>query len=279
MITIKVLSANLWLLPTPASLDNSKRLDDFIELALELDPEVINLQEVWLNQYVNRIKSRLHKYNLITPRSLLYHKSGLITLIKQKPIKTEFHKFDIKKDFKAVERILGKGFLRTQFAFKGNLVTVINTHIYQTENQEKLNLQLNQLKQIIKRAKKHNPTIIAGDLNMIPNTYSNLIKDFQTESILPKSYSETNSYAHKAVNVLMNNGGIYNSFPDRIIAHIKSQKAQVNITALTTPIVSDHYPLLAQISFPRGKYLKTSFSKSKIIINSPFRLARRLWPF
>ncbi len=278
MVTIKVLTANLWLLPPPTSLDNTKRLDGLIDLVIELDPDVVNLQEVWLKQYVNRIKTRLKNYHLVTPKSIFYNKSGLVTLLKQRPLKSQFHQFGITKEFNTIERFAGKGFLKTQFAFKGNLFTVINTHIYQSEDEKRLELKLNQIKEVVKKARKHNPTIIAGDLNTPPRSYGLLLSKLITEPKIPVTYSESNKYAHKAVNMLLNKEGVYNTHPDRIITNIKSKQAKVKVVALTNVEISDHYPLLAEVTLPRGKYIKTSLSRGKRILGVPKKIVKKILP-
>jgi endonuclease/exonuclease/phosphatase family metal-dependent hydrolase len=279
MVTITVLNANLWLLPPPTSVDNDKRLNKFLKLVKRLDPDVITLQEVWLKKYLNKIKKSLTNYHLSSTHFPLYNKSGLATLTKSKPLKTSFNQFKIGSNFKAIERITYKGFLTVQFSKSGNLFTVLNTHIYQTENINMLETKLTQIKAVLQKAKKHNPTIIAGDFNTIPGHYYKLIDNFLTNKDFPVSYSPENKYAHKAVNLIMNKDGVYNDKPDIILANIKSKKATIKVESLASPLISDHYPMLAQITLPNGKYIKTGIRRSKNVIKKPFSIARSLLPF
>ncbi|GEM_PF-3086351 len=276
MVTLKILTANMWLLPPPTSINNQERLDNFINLVKKLDPDAINLQEVWLNKYINYLKKKLLSYRVINTSSLFYNKSGLVTLIKHKPIKVEFHKFDIKNDLDPVERIASKGFLRTQFSKGGNLINLINTHVYQSFDESKLKIKLSQIEEVIKKSKAANPTIIAGDLNVFPEKISKLVDQLQKELEVPVTYSENNAYAHKAVNIILNRDGVYNERPNRILANIKKPISPIKLEVIKNPLVSDHFPLLAEITLPRGKYIKTSLSKGKKILMTPKSIAKKI---
>jgi endonuclease/exonuclease/phosphatase family metal-dependent hydrolase len=245
---IKILSANMWLLPPPASLDNQKRINAFVKLAKKLDPDVINFQEVWLKQYAQKIKSALPNYHFTSPKSLFYNKSGLITLTKEKPFSKKFHQFKIKRQYNPFERIARKGFLRVQIKIKDKTISIINAHIYHSRHTATIKLKLGQIKEVLRVARENGPAIIAGDLNTPPNFYKNLIKNFLTEEKNPETYSEKNKYTHMMANAILNKEGVYNPYPDRVLFFPKSSTANIKTATINEPVISDHYPLSAKIN-------------------------------
>lgn len=244
---ISVLNANLWLLPPPAAVDNNKRLFKFIKLIKKYSPDVVNLQEVWLNKYTNYLKYNLPEYNLTKPKSFFINKSGLVTLSRFKPIKFSFSQYPKHKDFDAVEKVASKGYLKITFKKEGKEITLINTHIYETLEQVKLKIKFGQIKHLLKKTLEHNPTIVAGDFNAdtfnLPNGFNNLA----AENDYKPTYSLENKYAKALINGIMNRHGVHYQKPDYVFANIKGAKIESQV--IKNPLISDHYPIYAKVTF------------------------------
>ncbi len=244
---ITILNANLWLLPPPAAIDNNKRLFNLIKLIKKYSPDVINLQEIWLNKYTNILKLNLPDYYLIKPKSFFINKSGLVTLTKFKPLNTSFSQYPKHKDFDAVEKVASKGYLKTTFQKEDKEITLINTHIYETLEQVKLKIKFGQIKHLLKKTLEHNPTIVAGDFNADTFNLPKGFKNLTAEDTHKPTYSLKNKYANILINGIMNRHGVHYEKPDYVFANIKG--ANIKSQVIKNPLISDHYPIFAKITF------------------------------
>jgi endonuclease/exonuclease/phosphatase family metal-dependent hydrolase len=274
---LTVLSANLWLLPPPSTLDNKKRLEKFVALANDLKPDIINLQEVWLNGYKSYLKKHLKNYHLVSSKSIFLNKSGLVTFLKHRPILCEFHQFEITKKHSPLERVASKGLLRSQFYKAGRLFNVINTHIYETIDKEKIMIKQDQAEIVLNWALNHNPTIVAGDLNTNPAELEKFFENFVTEERLQETYSEENEYTQKLFNHLSNKNGVHYAKPDYVFLNLKSKKANIKTRAIKDPLVSDHYPLFAEIDMPDVRSLGAEIVYQANIFRRSRDFAKRLF--
>jgi len=247
LMKLTLLSANLWLLPPPSSTENNIRLDKFIRFAKKLDADIISLQEVWLNEYVNKLKAGLKKYHVVSPRSIIFNNSGLVTLIKQKPDSWKYYQHKM-SGLRLTELLANKGYLEVNITLSGKSLTIINTHVYQSNNEDDLKVKVAQTRKLLGTSRKHNPTIISGDFNMRPEELSGLIKSMVKDSKILKTYVSENRFTFKAFNQIMNWKGIYNETPDYVFLHSRAKTAKVAIEVVTKPVVSDHYPILAKIT-------------------------------
>lgn len=243
---LSILTANMWLLPPPTSADNDIRLERLIVLIKEKGPDVVNLQEVWMEKYIKRLKEALPNYFTVSPRSFLYNKSGLVTLLKYRPLSQKFGKFKETNNFSPLELLASKGYIYTSFKKDGKEFRLINTHVYETLNKTKIAITIQQTKEILSKALRHNPTIIAGDFNsnrqMLPKKYNNL----QSEQSSVKTYCATNKYTQVLYNAFSNLNGVHYEKPDYVFMNMK-KKVKITSEAITSPLMSDHYPLLATI--------------------------------
>jgi endonuclease/exonuclease/phosphatase family metal-dependent hydrolase len=138
--------------------------------------------------------------------------------------------------------------MSVDFEKNGKIITIINTHIYESLELEKLKIKLSQAKVICQKAFEHNPTIVAGDFNMEPETVVASLNGFSLENTMHHTYSIENEYALKMFNQIANKNGVHYHKPDYIFAHIKG--AEVKSEVIKNPLVSDHYPLFATITVP-----------------------------
>lgn len=247
-MNLKLLNANMWLLPPPTSLENNKRLERFIRLATKISPDVINLQEVWLNEYVGKLKKAFKGYYTVKQRSFIYNRSGLVTFLKYKPKSWKFRPFRMTWEHNVVERIAQKGFLEIKIEISGKEVVLLNTHVYATRDKKKKTIKLNQAEEVLGFAKQHNPTIVAGDLNLKPSDLKPFIKHLIGVKKYSPTYSETNRYAHMGFNRIENRNGIHIKRQDYVFANAKSGAIKIKEEVITKPALSDHYPILAEVS-------------------------------
>ncbi len=245
---LKVLSANLWLLPPPTSFDNNKRLERFIRLAKKIDADIISLQEVWLNEYVAKLKKGLSKYFVVSPRSIIFNKSGLVTLSKAKPVSWKYHAHKPVSGIGLLEKFADKGFLEIKVSFSGHEVIAVNTHIYQSQDEHQQKIKLEQTKGVMACVNKHNPTIVSGDFNLKPPDFLKFIGDMIRDKDFVRTYLAENKYTFQAFNQILNWSGIYNDTPDYVFLNSKSKTAKVKSEVISKPLVSDHYPILSEIT-------------------------------
>lgn len=255
MVKITLLNSNMWLLPPPSAIDNNKRLDKLIKFIKKTKPDVINLQEIWLKQYAARIKKELSEYHFVSPsKMMIYHQSGLVTLLKEKPMKSEFIKHTVTKDFNAVERFANKGMLISSFEKGGHIISVINTHIHDTRDISKYKIAIKQTEELIKKAILHNPTIVSGDFNMPFDTLKHILKPFKLGTDTSETYSPNNPYTKKGLEYIRNMEHIHLTRPDYVFANLNGMKgAKIESKVITKPLLADHYSITAIITLPDVK--------------------------
>jgi len=246
---LTILNANLWLLPPPSSVDNTNRLNKFIALAKKLDPDIINLQEVWLNEYIKKLKKSFKNYYLVSPRSIIYNKSGLVTISKYKPKKWKYHQYKITREFGLVERLANKGYLKLEIKINNKLLNLFNTHIYESPHPNKQFIKETQAKSLKKEILKNNISIATGDLNLKLSSFKKIFPNIITEQNPLNTYLEENKYTKMIFNQLKNRTGIYNRKPDYILVNSKSKKISIQTKVIKKPLISDHYPFIAEVDF------------------------------
>jgi endonuclease/exonuclease/phosphatase family metal-dependent hydrolase len=185
---------------------------------------------------------------VVSPRSLIFNKSGLVTLTKAKPVSWKYHPHKKISGVKLLEKFADKGFLRVKLEIEGEEYFVINTHIYQSEDELKQKIKFEQTEGVLNYVKAHNPTILTGDFNMKPKELPKLIKSFVRDQKFVSTYLAENKYTFRAFNQIMNWRGIYNDTPDYVFLHSRAKGASVKTQVIAKPVVSDHYPILAEIT-------------------------------
>jgi len=234
---LKILSLNCWLLPPPFSSKNRKRIHQIIELIKEINPDIIALQEVWLNHYVNLIKGNLKEYYFFESNSKIFNRSGLLTGLKIKP--KSFHPvfFPPLKNYNFIEGFCSKGY---QIIKISKDTYFINTHLYSPLNREELKFNISQWKLLKGRMGRKN-VILSGDLNLDEKDFSKEEYPFnyQNEDGLKKP--ENNKYTKMKLNRLYE----YYDEEDYILKNFK--KGSLGVRKLYSHVLSDHYPLLGKL--------------------------------
>jgi endonuclease/exonuclease/phosphatase family metal-dependent hydrolase len=246
MMQLTLLTANMWLLPPPASADNDLRLERLIRLIKKKNPDIVNLQEVWMEKYVKAIKAKLPQYNVLSPRSFWFNKSGLMTLTKFPAKHTRFNTFKTSLNFNPIELLASKGYLKTTMDINSKEFELINTHLYESAGNSKFAIRIAQAKKVLTNALKHNPTIVAGDFNFNTDEIFKLFNTLKKEKSPTPTYCATNKYTQILYNALSNLNGVHHQKPDYIFVNMKKD-VSITSKAITSPLVSDHYPLLATI--------------------------------
>jgi exonuclease III len=234
-MNFKIFNLNCWLLPPPLSTDNNKRLSQIISLIKNTQPNIISLQEVWLNKYVKRFQNELKNYSFITCKNSLYNKSGLVTgLLKNQSFKKQF--FPITSQHNLIERIAQKGFHEIKLSKN---ISFINTHLYAPINtKEKIitKSQLSLLQKLIK-SKKY---ILSGDLNLNNKELSLETKKFKPIKKFKNIYK--NPYQK------MNFNKKFNYDNSDYILKTSTIKIPIKIKYLRSPLLSDHLVLIGKIT-------------------------------
>jgi endonuclease/exonuclease/phosphatase family metal-dependent hydrolase len=242
---LKILSLNLWLLPPPFSVENKNRLKKFVEFIKSQNPDIVALQEVWLKRYVNFLRKHLKDYNIHCCGNSLYNKSGLVTLSKIKPQEVESSKFKNTGKISIIEQLAKKGYLKTKLSIAGKMLSIINTHLYDSAKEKgKLikEKQFEQLKKII----KEDISIVAGDLNLRINEFLGFNKgyfcvddDDQYTVSSKNPYSNMRFNKNKECNKKIDYVLLKNNSCDEILLRTK---------VIRYPLLSDHFAILSILS-------------------------------
>ena len=225
--SLSVVSANLFLLPYPFSINNKDRISLFRKKMKKYNPDLIGLQEIWLNQDLQELISVFPEYYAVWIPSLFYNRTGLLILSKF-PIEKAYREiYPIGIDYQLQELLAQKGFLQITLIYKGKKLNLINTHLYSTSEYSKLKRNRHQFRLLSKHLKKvKKPTIVLGDLNLKPSPLEELNKGFLIYDKLKK----TTVLGDKKLDYILTpkNGGL------QIL-----QSEAIN----HSPLVSDHYPI------------------------------------
>jgi len=240
-----LLDLNFWLIPYPGSRDLKQRMQKFIQLVNKLNPDIITLQELWLKKYINYLEKSLPSYHLTIPENNYINRSGLLTLSKAKPISTSFFIFPKEKGFNLRERLGHKGILTIKIKINNKVILVHNTHLYNPREKEHNIFPRNQFR-IMKEKIKKGDNIISGDLNLPKNELKQINKgEFQLSPSQEATFSDKNEYQRKFSSFHHHT----NKKTDYIITKFNSVKTTIKEKIITSPLFSDHYPILASIKF------------------------------
>ncbi|MBS3084545.1 endonuclease/exonuclease/phosphatase family protein [Candidatus Pacearchaeota archaeon] len=230
---VKIFNLNCWLLPSPFSAENEKRLYRIISLIKKYSPDIITLQEVWLKKYVRKLKREFPDYHFFSLKSSLFNKSGLVSGFKMKPLSFSGEYFPLTKIHNLREKIALKGYQASEIS-PG--VFIINTQLYTPEKPSDLKITLSQFKKIeaFSSGKK---VIISGDLNIEEDEFLRANKTFFYKSPLGFTVARKNYYCNSRVNQIPRS--------DKTIDYIISnEKSIAPKTKIFNPVtVSDHYPM------------------------------------
>jgi len=234
---MKIFILNCWLLPPPFSKANQDRLKQIIYLIKQHKPDIIALQEVWLNKYVSKIKNSLTDYNFVTSNSHFYNKSGLVTGLKSKDFSFQYSFFPVTKKHNLREKFAKKGYHLIEL---DNNLFFVNTHLYAPQNQNEKKIADSQFK-LIQKLMRDKKGFVVGDLNIDENRITKLNKIFEYD----KSYGHTVAGSNPLTKIRFNK---YSE--DKKIDYILQTKTKMAIKSkcIDKPIVSDHFCLLTKVT-------------------------------
>jgi len=246
-----LVSSNMWLLPPPLSVDNKKRISLFTNFCLKRNVDFICLQEVWLNEYVKLFLDQLKSYYFVGKPDFLYNKTGLLFFSKYKPVR--FTKYCFKISFQSAffDLIGRKGYLHAQFKINGEDIEIYNIHLnspYRNSQKKIWHQQMDVITTIA--ANRNTSLIIAGDFN---GPYDLLLKESSfvvNKNEAVNSFSMKNSYRlqgfHKYTRKLIKLESKDLDI-DGVLYFEKYDKRHVTKQYILNPLVSDHYPVYAEI--------------------------------
>lgn len=240
------LNQNMWLLPPPFSADNDSRLEKAIKLAKDLNPDMITWQEVWLNEYVDRMMERLSSDYFIewSGKNSFYNKGGMVTLTKAIPEYAEFFPFKRTIWHNPIEWIACKGCLKVRADYGGKRATILNTHVYRayTKSGEKISIsQVESLKGLTDDDSCIN--LALGDLNIDLITFLAMNNCyFSMDHDNSDTVSSKNIYSNMRFNM-------FNPNDEKVDHVLKRGEGTLESKVLKEMQISDHYPMLSEISF------------------------------
>jgi endonuclease/exonuclease/phosphatase family metal-dependent hydrolase len=232
---MKILSLNTWLLPPPLAKDNRKRLREIVRIIEKEKPDVICLQEVWLNTYVRQLKNRLPDYTFQSSDTLLFNRSGLLFGSKKSVQAMRSDIFPDSQEHSLEEKLAGKGW---QLASFENL-SVLHTHLYAPTESSGYGMTKAQLQQL-EALDLPDETILVGDCNLPRDEFCQSTTRFVCPDDTEHTITSDNTYTSTR----------FNNSSDAKWSYITPTKqAHLSVTTFVRkqPVVSDHYTLIGNV--------------------------------
>ena len=259
---LTVLNLNAWLLPFRLSAQNGKRLHTIFDLIRTIDPDIITLQEVWDISYLRQLKREFGDYSLLANTNKLFNESGLITFSRYPVIHNKLHRFKTNRKYKLLERLVKKGFMVTTIDVYGKEIDIVNTHLYQSDpfsketHKQITRKQLLCLQDFFKKSTR--PVLACGDFNI----HYDELKLQKLLFTLPNGKSLTTvSKNNEFSNKKFNKTRIMSRQLDYFMYKENGVHISVTTKVFDELLVSDHYPLYAEVTFGTASRRK-SFMRS-----------------
>jgi endonuclease/exonuclease/phosphatase family metal-dependent hydrolase len=240
-----IFNLNLWLLPLGVSVSNSARLARFLNYIEKLQPDIITLQEVWLQHDVKKITGTLAGYQAFYQTGTVFNKSGLLTLISKdiSVLSSHFQAFESSSKYNPAERIASKGTLKAFALFGDKRLSIINTHLYSPKRADGVEFTKQQFLKL-KAMVDDDTTIIAGDLNLNSKEFTGLNQGFFQHDFSLNTVDKRNTFQSKRLNRFSKQ----EHKSDYILFKSAQYELQLGVKLVTSPVFSDHYPLLGKFS-------------------------------
>ncbi|HOY67650.1 MAG TPA: endonuclease/exonuclease/phosphatase family protein [Candidatus Ozemobacteraceae bacterium] len=238
-VVVRVLTANLFLLPPPFAADHEARMDEFARMVRGRNPDLILVQEVWLEGYLAGLRARLPEYDAFAPEPALRNPTGLAIFSRLPVGDARYRLYPSRLDFNMEEKLADKGFLAVECSIGDRPFWIVNTHLYAHKGELERSFteaQFDTVKEFC--AGLDGAVILGGDMNMEPSVlFPRLGGMFSVE---PEG-------GRTAVR-----GG-----PERRIDYVMTRSSADwhlagRSEVVTEPIVSDHFPVSAEITLHRG---------------------------
>lgn len=236
---LSILNLNCWLLPPPLSIKNSERLHELIIFIKEHEPDIVTLQEVWLQSYVRRLRKELSLYSVIPSSPGIFNRSGLVTLTKTTPLQVRQNTFPTKKGYSMLEKLIRKGFQEIILQHGEETILLVNSHLYTPEKSNEKNIPIFQFKDLIQRYTDKKNVILIGDFNMTKNNILKLNTTFQLIECFDTIQLPKNCYQRSRFNKQF----IYGDNVDHCLINNASFTCD-QFQLVGTPIVSDHFIMI-----------------------------------
>lgn len=243
VLRFTVLDGNMWLLPSPWADDQDGRLQRFLEMIASYQPEIVTLQEVWLNKDLGAFRKGLPGYWAAGIPPFLYNRSGLVVFSRFPILDARYGTYPYTRDHSFVETLAHKGFLQVDLDMGGRVVRVIDTHLYASRGSVENRFPVWQFE--ILRALTADvgvPTFLAGDLNIRQEVLEGLnARHFVGETMMgpPEERGTTRHSPLRKIDFILGR------FPGNAEILIESR-------SLREPVVSDHVPVLGQVTIRFG---------------------------
>lgn len=233
---LRVLTANLLLLPPPFAADHDARLDEFARIVRGRNPDLIILQEVWLESYLMGLRRRLPEYEAFAPGPNIANPTGLAVFSRLPHVDTCFRFYPGRLDFNIEEKLAQKGFLAVGFSFGDKPFWIVNTHLYAHSDDLELGFTRAQF-ETVKDFCSSLPgaVILGGDMNMEPQ---------ELFPLLGGVFSAEPEGGRTAVR----------GAPNRRIDYVMTRSSHdwslsARSEVVMEPVVSDHFPVFAEVTF------------------------------
>lgn len=232
---VSLFNANLWLLPFPFARDHGQRLYDVIAMIDRLNPDIVTLQEVWLYSHIEPLRSSLPEYWMVLPPLDIFNKTGLVIFSRHRPTRVTYGTFGRTWLHNPIEHLAGKGYLRASFD-EPQTFDLLCSHAYAPKGKHERAITDNNVLHLCGLMESSaRPIVLAGDLNTkVPRLQELLTEGYAWEADL-----ETRTQARpdgKKIDYVLGRAGTGTSLA------ITSQ-------VLFEPLVSDHLPLIATVTF------------------------------
>lgn len=233
---LRVLTANLHLLPPPFAADHEARLDGFARIVRGRNPDLVLLQEVWLERYLTGLRRRLPEYAAFAPAPRIGNPTGLVILSRLPHSDACYRMFPARLDFNLEEKLARKGFLAVTCSAGPVPFRVVTAHLYAHRGDLEFGFTQAQF-QVLKDfcGTMAEPVILGGDMNLEPGALFPLVG---------------------GVFAIEPDGGrtAVRGPPGRRIDYVMARSSldweiSIRSEVVTEPVVSDHFPVFADVMF------------------------------
>jgi len=239
---LSILNLNCWLLPPPFSVHNKERLNELIRLIKKLNPDIVTLQEIWLNKHIRFLKENLNEYHITSSKTKFYNQSGLVTLTKSKPLSTKIYFFEPVRS--NIAEVIGKkGYLIVDVPLPKSKLSIINTHLYTPLLSSGKKYPERQF-EIIKKITGNREFLVAGDFNIDLANFTRINRNhFKQKCGKEDTLRSTNLYSYRRLNRLWREK---NKKIDYILLRT-NKKASLKTRVIKNPIISNHFGMFATL--------------------------------
>lgn len=265
----KIISQNCFDVPFLNANRNIK-VSKLIDKLISLEPDVICLQELTFpdTRIMTIKKLAIAGYQVFSKRYLLgFNKGGLLIASKFPFLSTKFVPFYDRGEFASLQIAdiaISKGYQLAKLLIKGNIVNIVNSHlycVYSVTNPRQSLAHQNQLKQLSDEiGNLRDATVLAGDLSEPSDRTHNFTNFLKTSNLIDLTANNSNRVDIANTNVVYQNrvfkakmaGGKFDYL--MVSTDLSKNISSIKIFGLDKQMIrgvrehlSDHYGLMASI--------------------------------